>query len=90
MWNIILTLTVCLVLALLVDGSLLMIGYKTINSMSKNDIDNFITAAFVLVYVILISLVFGNIIGLGKLSLIIIVVYAIIYVLHSNKDKLFD
>ena len=53
MWNIILTLTVCLVLALLVDRSLLIIGYKAIDSMSKNYIYVFITAAFVLAYVIL-------------------------------------
>lgn len=85
MWNIILTLTVCLVLALLVDRSLLIIGYKAIDSMSKNDIDVFVTAAFVLAYVILISLVFGNIICLGKLTLLVAVIYVIISIICRNK-----
>ena len=85
MWNIILTLTVCLVLALLVDRSLLIIGYKAIDSMSKNDIYVFITAAFVLAYVILISLVFGNIICLGKLTLLVSVIYVIISIIYSKQ-----
>ena len=89
-WNIILTLAVCLVLSLLVDASILLLGKETFDNISNYDIYNFIEFVFVLAYIILLALVFTKVIGLGKLTLLIIVIYVIISIICRNKNKLFD
>ena len=90
-WNIILTLAVCLILAFLVVASILLLGKETFNNISNDDIYNFIEFVFVLAYIILIALVFIGTIGLGKLSLLVVVVYVIISIICRNKkNKLLD
>ena len=89
-WNIILTLAVCLILAFLVVASILLLGKETFNNISNDDIYNFIEFVFVLAYIILIALVFTSTIGLGKLSLLVVVVYVIISIICRNKNKLLD
>ena len=84
-WNIILTLAVCLVLSLLVDASILLLRKETFDNISNNDIYNFIEFVFVLAYIILIALVFTGTIGLGKLSLLVVVVFVIISIICRNK-----
>ena len=89
-WNIILTLAVCLILAFLVVASILLLGKETFNNISSDDIYNFIEFVFVLAYIILNALVFTGTIGLGKLTLLVVVVYVIISIICRNKNKLFD
>ena len=89
-WNIILTLAVCLILAFLVVASILILGKETFDNISNDDIYNFIEFVFVLAYIILLALVFTKVIGLGKLTLLIIVIYVIISIICRNKNKLFD
>ena len=89
-WNIILTLAVCLILAFLVVASILLLGKETFNNISNDDIYNFIGFVFVLAYIILIALVFTGTIGLGKLSLLVVVVFVIISIICRNKNKLLD
>ena len=89
-WNIILTLAVCLILAFLVVASILLLGKETFDNISNDDIYNFIEFVFVLAYIILIALVFTGTIGLGKLSLLVVVVFVIISIICRNKNKLLD
>ena len=89
-WNIILTLAVCLILAFLVVASILLLRKETFNNISNDDIYNFMEFVFVLAYIILITLVFTGTIGLGKLSLLVVVVYVIISIICRNKNKLLD
>lgn len=84
-WNIILTLAVCLILAFLVVASILILGKETFDNISNDDIYNFIEFVFVLAYIILLALVFTKVIGLGKLTLLIIVIYVIISIICRNK-----
>lgn len=84
-WNIILTLAVCLILAFLVVASILILGKETFDNISNDDIYNFIEFVFVLAYIILIALVFTGTIGLGKLSLLVVVVFVIISIICRNK-----
>lgn len=84
-WNIILTLAVCLILAFLVVASILLLRKETFDNISNDDIYNFIEFVFALVYIILIALVFTGTIGLGKLTLLIIVIYVIISIICRNK-----
>lgn len=84
-WNIILTLAVCLVLALLLDASIVMLGRDVYNKISKDEKEDFINAIFILTYIILLALVFTKVIGLGKLTLLIIVIYVIISIICRNK-----
>lgn len=89
-WNIILTLAVCLILAFLVVASILILGKETFDNISNDDIYNFIEFVFVLAYIILLALVFTKVIGLGKLTLLIIVIYVIISIICRNKNKSLD
>lgn len=89
-WNIILTFSVCIVLALLLDASIVMLGRDVYNKISEDEKEDFINAMFILSYIILLALVFTKIIGLGKLTLLIIVIYVIISIINHNKDKSFD
>ena len=89
-WNIILTLAVCLILAFLVVASILLLGKETFDNISNDDIYNFMEFVFVLAYIILIALVFTGTIGLGKLSLLVVVVFVIISIICRNKNKLLD
>lgn len=89
-WNIILTFSVCIVLALLLDASIVMLGRDVYNKISKDEKDDFINAMFILTYIILLALVFTKVIGLGKLTLLIIVIYVIISIINHNKDRLLD
>ena len=84
-WNIILTLAVCLILAFLVVASILLLGKETFDNISNDDIYNFIEFVFVLAYIILITLVFTGTIGLGKLTLLIVTIYVIISIICRNK-----
>lgn len=90
MWNIILTLAVCIVLALLLDASIVMLGRDVYNKISEDEKEDFINAMFILTYIILLALVFTKVIGLGKLTLLIIVIYVIISIINHNKYKSFD
>lgn len=90
MWNIILTLAVCIVLALLLDASIVMLGRDVYNKISEDEKEDFINAMFILSYIILLALVFTKVIGLGKLTLLIIVIYVIISIINHNKYKSFD
>ena len=90
MWNIILTFSVCIVLALLLDASIVMLGRDVYNKISEDEKEDFINAMFILSYIILLALVFTKVIGLGKLTLLIIVIYVIISIINHNKDKSFD
>lgn len=89
-WNIILTFSVCIVLALLLDASIVMLGRDVYNKISEDEKEDFINAMFILSYIILLALVFTKVIGLGKLTLLIIVIYVIISIINHNKDKSFD
>ena len=89
-WNIILTFSVCIVLALLLDASIVMLGRDVYNKISKDEKEDFINAIFILTYIILIALVFTGTIGLGKLTLLIVTIYVIISIICRNKDKSFD
>ena len=89
-WNIILTLAVCLILAFLVVASILLLGKETFNNISNDDIYNFIEFVFVLAYIILLALVFTKVIGLGKLTLLIVTIYVIISIICRNKNKSLD
>ena len=84
-WNIILTFSVCIVLALLLDASIVMLGIDVYNKISKDEKEDFINAIFILTYIILLALVFTKVIGLGKLSLLVVVVYVIISIICRNK-----
>lgn len=90
MWNIILTFSVCIVLALLLDASIVMLGRDVYNKISEDEKEDFINAMFILSYIILLALVFTKVIGLGKLTLLIIVIYVIISIINHNKYKSFD
>ena len=90
MWNIILTFSVCIVLALLLDASIVMLGRDVYNKISEDEKEDFINAMFILTYIILLALVFTKVIGLGKLTLLIIVIYVIISIICRNKNKLFN
>lgn len=90
MWNIILTFSVCIVLALLLDASIVMLGRDVYNKISEDEKEDFINAMFILSYIILLALVFTKVIELGKLTLLIIVIYVIISIINHNKDKSFD
>lgn len=79
-WNMILTFSVCIVLALLLDASIVMLGRDVYNKISKKD--DFINAMFILTYIILLTLIFAKVLGLGKLTLLIIVVYVIYIILY--------
>ena len=89
-WNIILTFSVCIVLALLLDASIVMLGRDVYNKISKDEKDDFINAMFILTYIILLALVFTKVIGLGKLTLLIVTIYVIISIIYHNKNKLLD
>ena len=89
-WNIILTFSVCIVLALLLDASIVMLGRDVYNKISKDEKEDFINAIFILTYIILIALVFTGTIGLGKLTLLIVTIYVIISIICRNKNKLLD
>ena len=89
-WNIILTFSVCIVLALLLDASIVMLGRDVYNKISKDEKEDFVNAIFILTYIILIALVFTGTIGLGKLTLLIVTIYVIISIICRNKDKSFD
>ena len=89
-WNIILTFSVCIVLALLLDASIVMLGRDVYNKISEDEKEDFINAMFILSYIILLALVFTKVIELGKLTLLIIVIYVIISIINHNKDKSFD
>lgn len=89
-WNIILTFSVCIVLALLLDASIVMLGRDVYNKISEDEKEDFINAMFILSYIILLALVFTKVIGLGKLTLLIIVIYVIISIINHNKYKSFD
>ena len=84
-WNIILTFSVCIVLALLLDASIVMLGRDVYNKISKDEKEDFINAIFILTYIILIALVFTGTIGLGKLTLLIVTIYVIISIICRNK-----
>ena len=89
-WNIILTFSVCIVLALLLDASIVMLGRDVYNKISKDEKEDFVNAIFILTYIILLALVFTKVIGLGKLTLLIVTIYVIISIINHNKDKSFD
>ena len=89
-WNIILTFSVCIVLALLLDASIVMLGIDVYNKISKDEKEDFINAIFILTYIILLALVFTKVIGLGKLTLLIVTIYVIISIICRNKNKLLD
>lgn len=89
-WNIILTFSVCIVLALLLDVSIVMLGIDVYNKISKDEKEDFINAIFILTYIILLALVFTKVIGLGKLTLLIVTIYVIISIICRNKNKLLD
>lgn len=89
-WNIILTFSVCIVLALLLDASIVMLGRDVYNKISKDEKDDFVNAMFILTYIILLALVFTKVIGLGKLTLLIVTIYVIISIIYHNKNKLLD
>ncbi len=89
-WNIILTFSVCIVLALLLDASIVMLGRDVYNKISKDEKEDFINAIFILTYIILLALVFTKVIGLGKLTLLIVTIYVIISIICRNKNKLLD
>ena len=89
-WNIILTFSVCIVLALLLDASIAMLVIDVYNKISKDEKEDFINAIFKSIYIILLTLVFTKVIGLGKLTLLIIVIYVIISIICRNKNKLLD
>ena len=84
-WNIILTFSVCIVLALLLDASIVMLGIDVYNKISKDEKEDFINAMFILTYIILLALVFTKVIGLGKLTLLIVTIYVIISIICRNK-----
>lgn len=84
-WNIILTFSVCIVLALLLDASIVMLGRDVYNKISKDEKEDFINAIFILTYIILLALVFTKVIGLGKLTLLIVTIYVIISIICRNK-----
>lgn len=84
-WNIILTFSVCIVLALLLDASIVMLGIDVYNKISKDEKEDFINAIFILTYIILLALVFTKVIGLGKLTLLIVTIYVIISIICRNK-----
>ena len=90
MWNIILTFSVCIVLASLLDALIVMLGRDVYNKISKDEKEDFINAIFILTYIILLALVFTKVIGLGKLTLLIVTIYVIISIICRNKDKSFD
>lgn len=89
-WNIILTFSVCIVLALLLDASIVMLVIDVYNKISKDEKEDFINAIFKSIYIILLTLVFTKVIGLGKLTLLIVTIYGIISIICRNKNKLFD
>ena len=84
-WNIILTFSVCIVLALLLDASIVMLGRDVYNKISKDEKEDFVNAIFILTYIILLALVFTKVIGLGKLTLLIVTIYVIISIICRNK-----
>ena len=84
-WNIILTFSVCIVLALLLDASIVMLGIDVYNKISKDEKEDFINAMFILTYIILLALVFTKVIGLAKLTLLIVTIYVIISIICRNK-----
>lgn len=90
MWNIILTFSVCIVLALLLDASIVMLGRDVYNKIYEDEKEDFINAMFILTYIISLALVFTKVIGLGKLTLLIVTIYVIISIICRNKNKLLD
>ena len=89
-WNIILTFSVCIVLALLLDASIVMLGRDVYNKISEDEKEDFVNAIFILTYIILLALVFTKVIRLGKLTLLIVTIYVIISIICRNKNKLLD
>ena len=69
------------------DASIVMLGRDVYNKISKDEKEDFINAIFILTYIILLALVFTKVIGLGKLSLLVVVVYVIISIICRNKNK---
>lgn len=67
-----------------------MLGRDVYNKISEDEKEDFINAMFILSYIILLASVFTKVIGLGKLTLLIIVIYVIISIINHNKDKSFD
>lgn len=89
-WNIILTFSVCIVLALLLDASIVMLVIDVYNKISKDEKEDFKNAIFKSIYIILLTLVFTKVIGLGKLTLLIVTIYVIISIICRNKNKSLD